>query len=97
MARRSWHGRQNPPVLIVSRADEDPPRALGIQVPLTTQPRGSRYEVDLGKLPFLSQPSTVNVQGIASIPSIRFERKLGVLADHHFAQIKDALRFALDL
>lgn len=42
------------PVLVVSREDDDPPRALVIHVPLTTQGRGSRYEVDLGKLRFLS-------------------------------------------
>ena len=59
------------PIVIVSREDEDSPRALVIQVPLTSQNRGSRYEVDLGKLRFLSQPSTANVQGMASIPTVK--------------------------
>src|ERR1700737_471683 len=40
------------PILIVSREDIDPPRALVIQVPLTTKNRFSRYEVDLGNLRF---------------------------------------------
>lgn len=35
------------PVVIVSRADPDPPRALVLFVPLTTQSRHSRYEVAL--------------------------------------------------
>jgi mRNA interferase MazF len=33
------------PVLIISRHDPEAPRALLIYVPLTTQHRGSRYEV----------------------------------------------------
>jgi mRNA interferase MazF len=33
------------PVLIISRHDPEAPRALFIYVPLTTQNRGSRYEV----------------------------------------------------
>src|SRR5665213_3188984 len=35
------------PVVIVSRLDPDPPRALIIYVPLTTQGRKSLYEVEL--------------------------------------------------
>ena len=49
------------PILIVSREDIDPPRALVIQVPLTTKNRFSRYEVHLGKLPFLREASVANV------------------------------------
>jgi mRNA interferase MazF len=43
------------PVVIVSRHDPDAPRALTIYVPLTTQNRGSRYEVALPKLTFLRE------------------------------------------
>jgi mRNA interferase MazF len=85
------------PVLIVSREDEDPPRALVIQVPLTKQNRGSRYEVDLGKLPFLREVSFVNVQGIASIPTVRLERRLGQMPPELLEKIKEGLRYALDL
>ena len=76
---------------------EDPPRALVIHVPVTTQNRGSRYEVDLGRLPFLREASFVNVQGIASIPTSRLERKLGRMPAETFEKIKEALRYALDL
>lgn len=55
------------PVLIVSRHDPEAPRALITYVPLTTQHRGSRYEIPVGDLPFLHQPSVVNVQGIGSL------------------------------
>ena len=40
------------PVVIVSRQDPEPPRALVLYVPLTTQRRNSPYEVPLPRLPF---------------------------------------------
>lgn len=85
------------PVLIVSREDPDPPRVLFIYIPLTTQHRGSQYEVRLGKLPFLAEESTANIQGIASLPRVRFERKLGNVSPALLGQVKAAVRFALDL
>jgi mRNA interferase MazF len=53
------------PVVIVSRRDAAPPRALVLYVPLTTQGRGSLYEVPLPKLSFLDRESVANVQGSA--------------------------------
>ena len=85
------------PVLIVSRLDPDAPRALITYIPLTTQHRGSRYEIPVGDLPFLHQPSVVNVQGIGSLVEPRLERKLGQLSPAMMAKVKDALRFALEL
>jgi len=85
------------PVVIVSRLDPDPPRALVIYVPLTTQNRKSLYEVELPRLGFLNAISVANVQGIASIPAIRLDRKLGVLPNAALAEIRRALLFALDL
>src|SRR5437762_9756767 len=85
------------PVVIVSRSDSDPPRALVIYVPLTTQNRQSKYEVLLPKLSFLHEVSVANVQGIASIPTVRLERKLGSVPQSVMDEIRHALRFALDL
>ena len=85
------------PVVIVARHDPDPPRALTIYVPLTTQNRGSAYELTLPKLPFLTQQSVANVQGLGSIPTVRLERRLGKLPGQTMNQIKRALAFALDL
>ena len=85
------------PVVIVSRDDPDPPRALILYVPLTTQHRQSLYEVVLPRLPFLEQRSVANVQGLSSLPTVRLERRLGMLPDAIMAQIKRALAFALDL
>jgi len=85
------------PVLIVSRQDPDPPRVLSIYVPLTTQNRGSPYEVDLGKLPFLHKASVANVQGVGSLAEVRLLRKLGWLRDEQMREVREALRFALEL
>ena len=85
------------PVLIISRFDPDPPRSLTIYLPLTTQHRGSRYEVPVGPLPFLDRTSVVNVQGIGALIEPRLERKLGQVPAETFAKIKEALRFVLEL
>ena len=85
------------PVVIVSRLDPDPPRALLLYVPLTTQNRGSRYEVAIPRLPFLDRESFANVQGLSSIPTIRLERRLGRLPANAMAELKAALMFVLEL
>lgn len=85
------------PVVIVSRFDPEPPRALVLYVPLTTQYRGSRYEAPLPYLPFLNQDSFANVQGRASLPAVRLERKLGRVSDQTVDEIRRALIYALDL
>jgi mRNA interferase MazF len=85
------------PVVIVSRQDPNPPRALVLYVPLTTQRRFSPYEVPLQRFPFLDRDSVANVQGLGSIPTVRLERKLGRLSNEMLAKLKGALAFALDL
>jgi mRNA interferase MazF len=85
------------PVVIVSRYDANPPRVLVIYVPLTTQYRNSEYEVVLPNLKFLNQLSIANIQGIASIPTARLERKLGDLPSDVMMQIKKAIIFSMDL
>ena len=85
------------PVVIVSRYDPDAPRALTIYVPLTTQNRGSKYEVALPSLRFLHEASVANVQGIASLPLTRLERTLGQLPGETLDQIRHAIAFAVDM
>jgi mRNA interferase MazF len=70
------------PAVIVSRQDPDPPRALVLYVPLTTQRKESPYEVPLPRLAFLDRESVANVQGLGSLPTCvlnaelaRFPRK----------------------
>ena len=62
------------PVVIVSRRDPDPPRALVLYVPLTGQYRNSRYEIRIPRPPFLNQDSFANVQGMGALPVVRLER-----------------------
>jgi mRNA interferase MazF len=85
------------PVAILSRDDPQAPRALVVYVPLTTQNRGSRYEIELGRVRFLNEMSVANVQGIGSIPAIRLQRRLGLLSTEILDRVKQAIRFALDL
>jgi mRNA interferase MazF len=85
------------PVLIVSRRDPNPPRALIIYVPLTSQNRGSPYEVPMTTLPFLREKSIANVQGVASLPLTRLERKLGQVPSDLLEKVKRALAYAMEL
>jgi mRNA interferase MazF len=85
------------PVVIVSRQDPDPPRALVLYVPLTTKRRLSPCEVPLPRFPYLDRASVANVQGLGSIPTVRLERKIGRLPKDILMKLKAALTFALDL
>lgn len=85
------------PAVVVSRHDPDSPRALSIFVPLTTENRGSAYEVSLGKPRFLNKESWANVQGMMSVGHERLIRLLGTVSATQLAQIKAAIRQALDL
>ncbi|PYK93640.1 MAG: transcriptional regulator [Verrucomicrobia bacterium] len=77
------------PIVIVSRHDPEAPRALAIYVPLTTQNRGSKYEVVLPQLRFLRDASVANVRGLASLPLTRLERKVGDLPPEVLARIRE--------
>ncbi len=85
------------PMMVVSREDADPPRALVICVPVTPSFRGSAYEVALPRVPFLREQSYANVQGIAALGNHELGRRLGKLPPNAVAEVKDALRFALEL
>src|ERR1041385_8069634 len=67
------------------------PRTLIIHIPITRQNRGSELEVPLGHLAFLDKDSVANVQAIGSLPSVRFEKKLGIVPSADMATIKKAL------
>ncbi|HDL20691.1 MAG TPA: type II toxin-antitoxin system PemK/MazF family toxin [Nitrospirae bacterium] len=84
-------------VVVVSRYAPAPQRALIIYVALTTQNRNSPYEVMLANPGFFKLDSTANVQGLASLPKVRLERRVGELPDDIMHKIKRAITFALDL
>ncbi|MBL9186813.1 MAG: type II toxin-antitoxin system PemK/MazF family toxin [Opitutaceae bacterium] len=85
------------PAVVVSRYDPDSPRALSIFVPLTTENRASAYEVSLGKPRFLNKYSWANVQGLMAVGHERIIRLLGTVSATQLAQIKVAIRHALEL
>jgi mRNA-degrading endonuclease toxin of MazEF toxin-antitoxin module len=62
-----------------------------IHIPITRQNRGSEWEVALGHLPFLEPESVANVQPIGSLPSVRFERRLGLVPAAELKAVKVAL------
>ena len=83
--------------VVVSRRDDDPPRALALCVPITTQNRGSEYEVELPRVRFLREQSYVNVQGMQAIQFHELQGPVGRFTAPTMVAIRDALRYAMDL
>lgn len=79
------------PAIVFIADNLNAPRSLIIHIPITKQNRGSELEVPLGHLRFLDPESVANVQGIGSLPSVRFEKKLGVVTDADLKAVKAAL------
>ena len=79
------------PAVVLIADNLNAPRSLIIHVPVTKQNRGSELEVPLGHLRFLDPESVANMQGIGSLPSVRFEKCLGVLPDADLKAVKAAL------
>jgi mRNA interferase MazF len=85
------------PVIIMSREDPDAPRAVALCVPLTSQNRGSRYEVIMPRISWLKLQSYANVQAIGSVGFHELTDKRGRFEPAVVAKIKEAIRFAFDL
>jgi mRNA interferase MazF len=85
------------PVLILAFPTPKDARSLVVVVPLTSQLRGQRGEVDIGKPRWLPKHSAINVQGFASIDHNALQRKLGKLPTEQFNSVKDAIRDLLEL
>jgi mRNA interferase MazF len=85
------------PVLVLSYPDKEDARSLTVVAPLTSQIRGLRGEVDIGKPNWLPKHSAVNIQGLASIGRYNLERRLGRLSAKQMESVKDALREMLQL
>ena len=85
------------PVLVLAYPQPADARALVVVAPLTSQIRGLRGEVPLGKPRWLPKLSAVNVQGLASFDPGKLARRLGVLSPEQFNAVKVALRDLLKL
>jgi mRNA interferase MazF len=79
------------PAIVLIADNLDVPRSLIIHIPITRQNRGSELEVPLGHLPFLEPESVANVQAIGSLPSVRFEKHLGIVPETDLKKVKAAL------
>jgi mRNA interferase MazF len=85
------------PAVVLMADNLNAPRSLIIHIPITRQNRGSDLEVPLGHLPFLDPESVANTQAVGSLPSVRFEKRLGVLPASDLDAIKSALIKACSL
>jgi mRNA-degrading endonuclease toxin of MazEF toxin-antitoxin module len=85
------------PVLVLAFPGSEDARALAVVAPLTSQIRGMRGEVDLGKPRWLPKHSAVNVQGLASLDHRKLTRRLGELSPAQMEDIKAALKDLLNL
>jgi mRNA interferase MazF len=85
------------PMVVVSRRDDDAPRALSICAPITTSYRESKYEIAIGKPRFLEQKSFVNIQGLQAIQHHELKRIIGRLTEDQMREIRKALSWTLDL
>jgi mRNA-degrading endonuclease toxin of MazEF toxin-antitoxin module len=85
------------PVVVLAYPRPADARALVIVAPLTSQIRGMRGEVPLGKPRWLPKVSAVNVQGLASFDPGKLARRLGALSADQSAAVKAALRELLAL
>ena len=88
---------KNRPVLVLAWPGHDDARALVVVAPLTSQLRGMRGEVDIGKPRWLPKHSAVNVQGIASFDRRVLVRRMGRLDPGSHDAVKAALRDLLGL
>ena len=77
------------PALVLSVAFGDHDRALVTIVPHTTTLRGSQYEIAV-PVPFL-RPGAFLVQNIATYPTVRAIRRLGVLKAEQAASVTDGV------
>ena len=85
------------PVLVLAYPEPADARALVIVAPLTSQIRGLRGEVPLGKPRWLPKVSAANVQGLASFDPSKLTRQLGTLSAQQYGAVKTALRELLKL
>lgn len=84
-------------MVVVSREDNDAPRALSLCVPITTAFRESPYEVELLPAAFLREKSYANVQGLQAIQHHELEGPIGKINPQVLQRIRGALKYAMEL
>jgi len=84
-------------MLVVSREDPNPPRALCLCVPITSSYRDSPYEVELPSRPFLRMKSYANVQGLQAIQHHELQGPIGTFFGKTMDDVRAALQYALEV
>ena len=84
-------------MLVVSREDPEPPRALALCVPITSAFRDSPYEVELPSRPFLRKKSHANVQGLQAVQHHELQGPIGTFYGKAMDEVRVALRYAMEL
>ncbi len=64
-------------------------------VPHTTSPVGSEFEVKIA-VSFLRE-GAFDAQGVGTVPTVKFQRKLGALSASQIRQVEDALLLWLEI
>jgi mRNA interferase MazF len=83
------------PVLILTVDYQNDERAVVTCVLRTTSVRGTQYEVPHSSRSM--QEGAFDAQGIASIPDVKLERRLGVVDAATLTKVEDAVRSWLSL
>jgi mRNA interferase MazF len=78
-------------MLVVSREDSDPPRALSLCVPITSAYRESEYEVELPSRPFFRVKSYANVQGLQAIQHHEIQGPIGTISMANHSSVSGRL------
>ncbi len=85
------------PVVLVSRNEAYPIRALVIVAGITTHIRGYAVEVKVGRREGLPTSSVINCDWLVTIPKTDLLERAGRLSSRKREQLDDALRFAMGL
>jgi|APTNR8051073442_1049403.scaffolds.fasta_scaffold190628_1 mRNA interferase MazF len=85
------------PILVLAAPRDEDARGLVVVAPLTSQIRGTRGEVYLGRPRWLPKESAVNIQGLASLDGSKLIRRMGTLTSTQYDAVKIALRDLLGL
>jgi mRNA interferase MazF len=87
------------PLLIVSREDTEPERALAVCVPLTTDIHGGHYEVPLPRVRWLpgGDDGVANVLGITAVERHRFQRRAGQFDIALLKKVREKIGWMLEI
>jgi mRNA interferase MazF len=87
------------PMLVVSREDPNPERALSVCVPCTTTIKGGNYEVALPRVRWMpgADEGVANVLGIEAIEHHRFDRRAGCYEARVLKTVRERIAWMLEL